>query len=328
MFDDVFGLVDSMMNVDNSETLDHLSGADLYLDHPHEETFAFLDSTPQDLPTWETQMSTPPLDTDVIQQADSPIPEEIHDLSQVTVDLELDETIESPTTIESATFQFEARDIDHDPGGPPDGMVGIEDSMAVSAAASPYSASQPLVAGDWAGDASTWHLQEDLNSCAIACQTDVLHSFGIEVEESQIAGLAQERGWYDPRVGTDPGALGEVLEEFGIPVTKSYDTSLVDIKDALDEGRKVLVGLDANEIWYPQRDELGNPLELPDGGHAVWVTGIAENPSGDLEVILNDTGHEAGRGSRVAIDDFLNAWNDFGRNAAITDVSPGGTYVS
>lgn len=177
-------------------------------------------------------------------------------------------------------------------------------------------------------DQSGWHLQEAPNSCAIACQTDILNSFGINVSEGQIAKLAEDRGWYDPAIGTPPQALGYVLEAYGIPVTQNYDTSLTTLKDTLDNGEKVMVGLDANEIWAPDKDFSGNPLEQPDAGHAVWVTGIEMKPNGELEVILNDTGQVQGRGARIAMDDFVNAWDDFGRYAAVTDINSGGTHVS
>jgi hypothetical protein len=262
-----------------------------------------------------------------MEQDVSNIHQDLGDPSQGAVELEFDTKLDSAFTAESETVMAETRVLEPDSGVSPDDTPDITPPTADTEETPPYSASQPFVAGDWAGDASTWHLQEAPSSCAIACQTDVLHSFGIEVAEGQIAELAQEQGWYDPRLGTDPRSLGHVLEAFGIPVTQSYDTSLVEIKDALDEGRKVVVGLDANEIWEPQKDVWGNPMEQPDGGHAVWVTGIEESPAGDLEVILNDTGHEAGRGSRVAMHDFLNAWDDFGRHAAITDISPGGIHV-
>jgi Peptidase_C39 like family len=327
MFDDVFGLVDSMMNVDSFENASTLSEADVCLDYPLTEPLTLLGPMPPDLPGSENQMPSPPLEPESIEQEVAKIHKELEVSSQETVELELEGLPESAIPIESKIVSSEMEAIYPDSGDAPKGLADIAASNAETLEIPPYSASQPFAAGDWAGDASTWHLQEAPNSCAIACQADVLNSFGIEVEEGQIAELAQERGWYEPRQGTDPKALGHVVEAFGIPVTQSYDTSLVEIKDALDDGRKVMVGLDANEIWEPRKDVWGNPLEQPDGGHAVWVTGIEESPAGDLEVILNDTGHEAGRASRVAMHDFLNAWDDFGRHAAVTDISPGGIHA-
>ena len=114
--------------------------------------------------------------------------------------------------------------------------------------------------------------------------------------------------------------MGNLLEANGIPVERKHGCSVVEMFDALNSGEKVIVGLDANEIWEPQVDEFGNPVEQPDQGHAVWVTGIQMDDNGQLDVVLNDSGVSDGAGKTVPMKHFLNAWDDYGNFATITNL--------
>ena len=186
-----------------------------------------------------------------------------------------------------------------------------------------------LTVGDPHADAPYWHMQEDSNSCAVASQAGVLESLlHRDVSESELARIAYQHGWYDPASGTAPEAVGNLLEYYGIPVEREYDTPLTDVFDALLRGDKVIVALDANEIWQPQVGPDGQPVELPEAGHAVWVTGIHEDDSGHWTVVLNDTGTPDGRQKTVALPDFMNAWEDFGRFSAITQVAEENPHVA
>lgn len=175
-----------------------------------------------------------------------------------------------------------------------------------------------ILVGNPAADEQYWRPQESDYSCAISSQGEVLEALtGERIPEEELARLADECGWYDPACGTPPEAVGSILEAYGIPVDRAYDLGITDLFDALARGEKVIVGLDANEIWSPRLDEHGTPIEQPDAGHAVWVTGMEMGDDGKVSVILNDTGKPDGAGCRVDVEDFLNAWDDFG-NLAVT----------
>ncbi len=165
-----------------------------------------------------------------------------------------------------------------------------------------------------------WSPQESDFSCAIASQKALLESItGLDIPELQLAEFAFNNGWFDPNCGTLPANVGNILEYYGIEVVRTYDQTIDDLIGCLNQGDKVLVALDANEIWTPQYDNNGVPLEQNDAGHVVWVTGIHQYDDGNIEIILNDTGNPSGAGAVVQIKDFMNAWNDYGNYAVIAN---------
>ncbi|MBD2207430.1 C39 family peptidase [Calothrix sp. FACHB-1219] len=170
-------------------------------------------------------------------------------------------------------------------------------------------------------DAQYWQKQQGSNSCAVVAQVSVLESItGIEISEAQACQVAEANGWFDPETGTTPEQIGKFLEHYGVPCEKSYNASLEDIADALEKGDKVIVGLDAHEIWNPLKDPMtGSPLEQANGGHAVWVTGIDTEPDGSVRIILNDSGTPNGQMKVVDAEDFLNAWEDYGNLLVVAD---------
>jgi hypothetical protein len=64
---------------------------------------------------------------------------------------------------------------------------------------------------------------------------------------------------------------------------------------------------------------LGSPIEQSNAGHAVWVTGIDQQPDGSVKIILNDSGTPDGQMKAVDAEDFLNAWEDFGNFVVVAD---------
>ena len=182
-----------------------------------------------------------------------------------------------------------------------------------------WSSAQFEGVGDPVEDAQFWQEQTSGTSCAVVAQMGVYESMtGVNLPEDAVCQIAEVNGWYDPYSGTQPDALGKVLNAFGVSTEASYDATLVDIADALERGEKVIVALDANEIWEPLREPLdGTPVEQPDGGHAVWVTGIETHADGNVTIILNDSGIPDGRMKAVDAMDFLNAWQDFGNHLVV-----------
>lgn len=175
------------------------------------------------------------------------------------------------------------------------------------------------VVGTPESDSAHWSVQEGANSCAVASQKGVIEAVtGMCIPESQLSEIAESNGWYDPNAGTAPQAVGNLLEAYGIPVTRQFDTTFTELYDALQRGEKVIVGLDANEIWTPRVGFDGQPLEAPDSGHAVWVTGIEMQDDGTLNVVMNDTGLPNGQSVAVPIEHFRNAWADFGNFSVTT----------
>jgi len=175
--------------------------------------------------------------------------------------------------------------------------------------------------GTPAEDAAYWHPQQGSNSCAIVAQLSVYESItGIELSEDTACQIAESHGWFDPETGTPPSEMGKLLAALGISTYQAYDATLEDIATALEEGDKVIVGLDANEIWQPVYDPVdGTAIEQENGGHAVWVTGIEQTDDGSVQIILNDSGTPDGQRKVVDATDFLNAWQDYGNFLVVAD---------
>jgi hypothetical protein len=166
-------------------------------------------------------------------------------------------------------------------------------------------------------DAAHWHFQGNEQACAVASQGSIIESLtGVPFDQAAAGQWLQAQGWYDPATGTRPEDLTRLFDAFGVPTT-SGSTTVTGLWDALAAGDKVMVTLDANEIWHPQHDPAtGAPLEsLQPAGHAVWVTGIEQDATGAWKVVLNDSGHEGGRAETVALADFVNAWDDYDNQA-------------
>jgi hypothetical protein len=219
---------------------------------------------------------------------------------------------------------------------PPEPAAAPEPSPADGGAPGPAAAAALPDRPDWSpadfdgvgtplDDARHWHAQTEPNSCAVVTQGAVLESVtGVPCDEQQLSEVARRAGWYDPASGTRPADVGKLLEAHGVPCEQIRDAQITDIAAALERGDKVLVGLDGTEIAAPLRDPTtGAPVEQPDAGHCVWVTGIDANPNGSIHVLVNDPGHPAGRMAPVDLLDFLNAWDDRANHLTVARTGTG-----
>ena len=163
--------------------------------------------------------------------------------------------------------------------------------------------------GDPSSDAGYWHQQKYPDTCAIVSQEYILEAYiGRDFSEEELAHEAMSKGYYAPGVGTWPDDVGNLLEDYGIEVERSDGNTIEDLTDKLSKHQKVIVGIDANEIWTPSGEEqLKDLLFMPEANHAVMVTGYDDSTQ---TVYLNDPGHPDGAKMSVKLDDFENAWND------------------
>jgi hypothetical protein len=169
-------------------------------------------------------------------------------------------------------------------------------------------------------DAQYWRQQEGAMSCAVVAQISVYESItGEYISETAAANYAQAQGWFDPVAGTMPDDADNLLNVLGIATEQYTNATLDTIAQALYQGDKVIVGLDANEIWNPVYSTTGEPMEQQNAGHAVWVTGIEQLYDGSIGIYLNDSGTPDGQLSAVNSWDFMNAWNDMGNHMIIAD---------
>lgn len=176
-----------------------------------------------------------------------------------------------------------------------------------------------IVGAPWV-DTQHWHVQAYPDTCAVVAQEFVLDELtGQNFGEDELRQEAIKLGLYLSGGGTPLESMGGLLEAHGFEVERSYDNQLEDIRQALGEGKKVLVAVDADEIWKPGQSRLsddwwGDLLAIPgqDANHAVQVIGIDDSDPKGPKVILNDPGTPDGRGLTVQADEFTNAWKDSG----------------
>lgn len=163
-------------------------------------------------------------------------------------------------------------------------------------------------------DASFWSPQAGDNSCAVVTQKNILESLtGEQISEEGMCSIAIEKGVYDPIMGTPVEHMSTLLEEKGLNCVNEAGAEFSQIENALKEGKKVIVGLDASEITTPLRDlATGSPVEQPNMGHCVQITGIDYSDPLETKVIIADPGIPDGAMAVVSKQDFLNSWNDFG----------------
>ena len=175
-----------------------------------------------------------------------------------------------------------------------------------------------IVVGDPGHDMDCWHPQNRPDDCAVVAQQSILESLtGKHSSEDGLCREALADGCYYPGGGTPADHVGHVLEKHGIPVEHHFGGTLSDLNDKLSHGEKVIVAVNSEEVWMPDKGSIlsqtlsqytGIPGQKAD--HAVGETGIVYPPSDPLhpQVVLNDSGTSNGRGMMVPLEQFEKAW--------------------
>ena len=135
------------------------------------------------------------------------------------------------------------------------------------------------------------------NVCAVLCEIYILHRRNLPYDEEWLLNAARRKEWLKPE-GTPLFCLGNLLAYSGLLVSRKYDSTLDDIRRALEKDNDVVVGVDREKLYTEEVDleDLTN--------HAVVVTHID-----DHSVMIFDP-YEAPYTSRIPIADFLNAWKE------------------
>ena len=148
-------------------------------------------------------------------------------------------------------------------------------------------------------------------SCAIRSQEIVLRDYGIAIPQEELIQYAIQKGWYDPdpvNGGTPRQCVGNILEACGIPTQRTENATIYDIISELRAGHRVIVSVDANELWIKNEPSLVNRLfgefenkvqdafdalnGIQGANHALIVAGVTVNPKdpSDIRVTLIDSG--------------------------------------
>ena len=188
----------------------------------------------------------------------------------------------------------------------------------------PTSVDMKDVVGNVVEDMANWHVQEG-NTCAVCAQEFVLEGLtGNEFDMNELRELAEENGWYNIN-GTPGNCVGNLLEHYGLDVERGYGISVQDMQNCLENGGKVIVGVDADELWSGQNEEWFFPGR--DVDHAVQLVGFDHSDPDNPMVILNDSGVANGCGATVPLDVFNDAYEDSGRFAVMAYAPQEGEFA-
>jgi LysM repeat protein len=202
-----------------------------------------------------------------------------------------------------AAFDHHGDNLSHDTTDHSWGHAGVDDTMAPLGAAE--SSSLGAIYGEPAAASQDWFLQDGNGYCLPASLTQVVSEVsGVDLpDESLIDGRLSELGM-DPGPNGLPLAAGvPLLESYGIDAHVEQGASIGELANYLGEGRSIILGVNADDIWYGQND----PTDNPSGGanHAVVVTAIDTT---DGVVVLSDPGNPDGNEETVPLSAFEEAW--------------------
>ena len=168
------------------------------------------------------------------------------------------------------------------------------------------------------------------NTCAIRSQQIVLRDYGIMIPQEELMKYATDKGWFDPdpeNGGTEPQFAGNLLDDCGIETIRTEDATIYDIIAELRAGHRVMVAVDADELWLKKepnlfkrlfqnfvnhgRDYIQDAANIEGANHALIVAGVNVNPSdpSDIHVTLIDTG-TGEMCVEYTLKEFDEAWKD------------------
>lgn len=167
--------------------------------------------------------------------------------------------------------------------------------------------------------------QPDDHSCALRSQQIVLRDFGIDIPFQDLERIALENHVYSDD-GTLTCDIGKVLELAGVGMHQVIGSSMYDLTNELSQGHRVIVSVDANELWYnnsltgKMANWLNDALGNQGGNHALIVAGVEVNPNDptDVKVVLTDPGSGDLR-IEYPMKQFMDAWQDSHCFMAATD---------
>jgi hypothetical protein len=161
-------------------------------------------------------------------------------------------------------------------------------------------------------DIQEWDGQQTASDdCAVRAQQFIIEQFtGQKLSEQSLEQEAQSKGWYNPGNGGTPLAdMGNLLEAHGIPVQTYDHASISDLESQLRDGHKVIIGVNAEDLWShdPALQGIVQASGSQGADHAVVVSGIDDSDPNNVKVIISDPGTGEATAS-YPLNDFLNAW--------------------
>lgn len=167
--------------------------------------------------------------------------------------------------------------------------------------------------------------QPDDHSCGLRSQQIILRDFGIDIPFEDLERYALDAGVYSEN-GTYTYDIGKVLEMAGVGMHQVKGSTMYDLTSELAQGHRVIVSVDADELWHNNTFKgkvtnwLSDVFGHQEGNHALIVAGIEVNPSNpsEIQVVLTDPGAGHLR-VEYPLKQFIDAWKDSNCFMAATD---------
>jgi hypothetical protein len=160
-------------------------------------------------------------------------------------------------------------------------------------------------------------------TCGLCSCVNVLRESGLSVTENDIVSYAVEHHLCNVTSdvytsgGTSAEDISKILKDHGVPAHADYNASTGDIANAIDEGKGVIVTVNAGLLWNDVHS-----FETGASNHAITVTGVCHDTNGNVKgFYICDSGRrESSDGARfISSDDFKEAYDCRGTCAVITD---------
>jgi hypothetical protein len=148
------------------------------------------------------------------------------------------------------------------------------------------------------------------DTCAVRSQQLVLNDFGIPVTQEDLIKEATQHGWYTQGEGTPLEYVGNLLENHGVEVNRFENANIFNLTNELAQGHKVIIGVDANELWHNGFWQHAKDSIIGDTpNHALIVAGIDTSDPNHVQIILEDPG-TGDVAKAYPMEQFLDAWKD------------------
>lgn len=163
----------------------------------------------------------------------------------------------------------------------------------------------------------------ETNLCSFECEKFVLDKCGIEYDPQQLLKESIEYGWLKD-AGTAIYNIGRHCENMGLHVKRKYQASFSDIRQAIEEGKYVIVAIDGGELLGNKNDEETEDLYVGEfTDHTIVVVSL-DIVKQTITVYDPNSSHCE---DTYPLNQFINAWND-SKNYLIT-ITPNNmkTYI-
>jgi len=98
----------------------------------------------------------------------------------------------------------------------------------------------------------------------------------------------------------------------GIPITRHEHASIEELAEELGQGHKVIIAVNAEELWHNDNPVLHGIKEvvgLNHADHAVVVSGVDTRDPDHIQVLISDPGNGQ-EITRYPLEQFLTSWKD------------------